>query len=84
LHPLCTECDYYGLETGMVELSDLAPRIKELKVRQDELMKSRVLVEADMTLHGVQHVDTGRVKAHCSDLRSLLAETDIVKSKALE
>jgi hypothetical protein len=63
-------------------LSDLAPRIKELKARQDELLKSRVLLEADMTIHGVQYVDAEKIKAYCSDLRSLLSETDIMKSKA--
>jgi hypothetical protein len=63
-------------------LNDLAPRIKELKGRQDELLKARVLLEADMTLHGVQHVDAEQVKSYARDLRSLLTETDIVKSKA--
>jgi hypothetical protein len=35
-----------------------------------------------MTIHGVQYVDVDQVKSYCSDLRSLLSETDIVKSKA--
>ncbi len=73
---------YDALETGKLELNDLAPRIKELKARQDELFKSRVLLEADMTIHGVQYVDVDQVKSYCSDLRSLLSEIDIVKSKA--
>ncbi len=51
---------YDALETGKLELNDLAPRIKELKARQDELFKSRVLLEADMTIHGVQYVDMTR------------------------
>ena len=32
--------------------------------------------------HGVQRVDTEQVKSYARDLRSLLTETDIVKSKA--
>ena len=55
---------------------------KEMKSRQDELLKSRVLLEAEMTLHGVQYVDVDHAKSYCSDLRNLLSETDIVKSKA--
>ena len=51
---------YDALETGKLELNDLAPRIKELKVRQDDLLKTRVLLEADMTLHGVQHLNGRR------------------------
>ncbi len=73
---------YDALETGKLDLNDLAPRIKELKARQDELFKSRVLLEADMTIHGVQYVDADKIKSYCSDLRALLSETDIVKSKA--
>jgi len=73
---------YDALETGKLDLNDLAPKIKELKVRQDELFKSRVLLEADMTIHGVQYVDVDQVKSYCRDLRGLLSETDIVKSKS--
>ena len=73
---------YDALETGKLDLNDLAPRIKELKARQDELFKSRVLLEADMTIRGVQYVDADQIKSYCNDLRGLLSETDIVKSKA--
>jgi len=68
--------------TGKLDLNGLAPRIKELKRRQDELLKARVLLEADMTVQGVQHVDAEQVKSYACDLRSLLTETDITKSKA--
>ena len=40
---------YDALETGKLDLDDLAPRIKELKTRQDELNKSKIQVEADFT-----------------------------------
>jgi hypothetical protein len=35
-----------------------------------------------MTIHGAQYVDANQVKSYCNDLRALLSETDIVKSKA--
>ena len=41
----------------------------------------RVLVEAEMTLHGVQHVNSEQVKASANDIRTLLAETDIARNK---
>ena len=72
---------YDVLETGKLDMNDLAPRIKELNARRDELSKARVMVEADMTLRGVQHVDAEQVKSYASDLRSLLVETDIARSK---
>jgi site-specific DNA recombinase len=73
---------YDILETGKLSLDDLAPRIKELKARQEEISKARVLLDAEMTLHGARHVDTELVKTYAADLRSLLTEGDITQSKA--
>ncbi|MBN1368131.1 MAG: hypothetical protein JW967_09435 [Dehalococcoidales bacterium] len=53
-----------------------------MKARQDALFKSRVLLETEMTIKGVKRVDGDQVNSYCSDLRSLLSETEIVKSKA--
>ena len=64
-----------------MDINDLAPRIKELRTRQEGLLKTRVVAEAEMTLHGVQHVDAQQVKSYASDLRSLLVDTDFVRSK---
>jgi site-specific DNA recombinase len=58
---------YDALEMGKLELNDLAPSIKELKVRQDELLKSRVLLEADMAIHGVRSdVNNGHQTIHAA------------------
>ncbi len=73
---------YDALETGKLSLDDLAPRIKELKTRQDDLGKARVQTEADLVLEGVQHVDVETVKSYAQDLRSLLEESDFTQSKA--
>jgi hypothetical protein len=43
---------YDALETGKLTLDNLAPRIKGLRMRQDELSKTRVVAEAEMTLQG--------------------------------
>ena len=73
---------YDVLETGKLNLDDLAPRIKELKAKQDGLMKTRVQTEADMVLEGVQHINAEAVKAYAQDLRSLLEDGDFIQSKA--
>ena len=73
---------YEALETGKLDLDDLAPRIKELKLRQDELSKARVLLEAEMAVQGVQQVDEAMVKAYAEDLRELLGEADLTERKA--
>jgi len=73
---------YDALETGKLGLDDLAPRIRELKIRQDELSKSRVQIEADMVVQGVGQVDVDVVKAYAQDLRGLLEESDFTERKA--
>ena len=73
---------YDALETGKLGLDDLAPRIKELKTRIDELSKTRLLVDANLAVQGVRHVDRDMVVAYANDLRSLLGEGDIADSKA--
>jgi site-specific DNA recombinase len=72
---------YDALETEKLSLDDLAPRIKELRVRQDELSKARLLVEAEKVTPVVKHVDAEIVKAYARDLECLLGEADILESK---
>ena len=72
---------YEALETGTLTIDDLAPRIKDLKARQDGLQQKRVQTEADMVLEGVQHVDVDVVKSYAEDLRNLLGNSDLVQSK---
>ena len=73
---------YDALETGNLNLDDLSPRIRELRARQDELTKTRVLVEAEMVAQGVEQVDAATVKAYAHDLRGLLEEADFTERKA--
>ena len=73
---------YEALETGKLDLDDLAPRIKELKLRQDELGKARVLLEAEMAAQGVQQVDEALVRAYAEDLQALLEEGGLTERKA--
>jgi site-specific DNA recombinase len=73
---------YDALETEKLDLDDLAPRIKALRVRQDELSKARVLLEAEKITRIVKHVDAEIVKAYARDLKCLLEEADILESKA--
>jgi site-specific DNA recombinase len=73
---------YDTLETGKLELNDLAPRIKELKYRQDELNITRVQIEAEMVVRGVEQVDLAMAKAYAQDLRGLLEEADFTERKA--
>ena len=73
---------YDALETGKLVLDDLAPRIKELRNRQDELSKVRVQVEAEMAVRNVEQVDSAVVIAYARDLRGLLEEAGFTERKA--
>ena len=73
---------YDALETEKLSLDDLAPRIKELRVRQDELSKARLLLEAEKVTRVIRHVDAKIVKAYARDLECLLGEVDVLESKA--
>ena len=73
---------YDALETSKLSLDDLAPRIKELRTRQDELSKARLQLEAEKITRGIKHVDAEVIKSYARDLKSLLEEVDIAESKA--
>ncbi len=72
---------YDALETGRLSLDDLAPRIKELNKRQDELCQARVQVEVETVAQGNEQVDVEVVKSYAEDLRSLLGEASFTESK---
>ena len=73
---------YDALGTEKLSLDDLALRIKDLRARQDELSKARILVEAERITRVVKHVDARIVKAYAQDLKCLLGEAGILESKA--
>ena len=74
--------NYDALETGKLALDDLAPRIKELRLRGEELSKTRVQVEAELILQGKPYIDAALVRSYAEDLKSLLEESDFAESKA--
>ena len=73
---------YDALETGKIDLDDIAPRIKELRARQNELSKDRLHIEVEMAAEGTERVDLEIVKAYARDLASLLGEASFTESKA--
>ncbi len=72
---------YDALETAKLSLDDLAPRIKEMKARQDDLNKSRIQLEAELIAQGVEQVDLDTVKCYAQDLRNLIEEAELVERK---
>ncbi len=73
---------YDALETGKLTLDDLAPRIKELRAKQDELSKARIIAEAEMTLQGYQPIDINIMASYVADLWNILDESEVAQRKA--
>jgi site-specific DNA recombinase len=72
---------YDALETGSLGLEELAPRIKELKSRQDELNKMRIQLQADMVVQDYRQVDKDVVRSYTRDLRHLIVESELIDRK---
>jgi DNA invertase Pin-like site-specific DNA recombinase len=73
---------YDAIETGKVTLDDLSSRIRELKDRQTELSKVRLVAEAEMVARGEERIDVEMVKAYGRDLRAMIEEASLTERKA--
>ena len=67
---------YDALETRKLSIDELAPRIKQLKARVDELNYTKVQLEVDMATQGITSVDLQTVKEYAEDLKNLLVEIE--------
>ncbi len=65
-----------------LDVDDVAPRIKSLREQRDALLKSRVLVEAELVAQDAEPVDGAAVKAYAEDLAQLLNEAEATERKA--
>ena len=73
---------YDALETGKIDLNDLAPRIKELRTKETELSNAKIQLEVEMVVEGTETVDVDSVKSYAEDLRNVLDEIDSQERKA--
>ena len=73
---------YSALETGKLELEDLAPRIKALRSQKDDLEEKRLAVVESLKETTVELLGVPKVRAYVDDLRELLSKGSIVEQKA--
>jgi len=73
---------YDSLETGKVELGDLAPRIKELRTRQEKLLATKVQLETSLSDRRVELASPDIVRRYAADLRNLLTRSELAERKA--
>ncbi len=73
---------YDAIETGQIDLSDLAPRIRQLRDRQEKLNSRRIEVESLLSDRRVELADPLTVKYYVSDLHTLLNESSLAERRA--
>jgi hypothetical protein len=73
---------YDALETGEFKGGELAPRIKALFQKKEELQQAKAEAEEALQYRTIQLADPQVVRAYVQDLRGLLEESGIVEKKA--
>jgi site-specific DNA recombinase len=73
-------CD--ALETGEFKGGELAPRIKALFQKKEDLQQASSEAEEALRDRTIELADAGVVKAYVEDLRALLEESSIMEQKA--
>ena len=72
---------YAALETGKLDMNDLAPRIKDLRAQIDELKRARVDLELERASEAIR-VSRADVRAYAEDLHGLLDSGSMFERKS--
>jgi hypothetical protein len=73
---------YDALETGEIGLEDVAPRIQQLRHRQQQLQARKWELEALLSNRRVELANLETVPRYVADLRNLLNESSLTERKA--
>lgn len=72
---------YDALETGEFKGGELAPRIKELFEKKEQLQRAKIEAEETLKCQKIELADPAVVKEYVQDLKKLLEESSIVEQK---
>ena len=73
---------YDALETGGIDLNDIAPRIRELRKRQEKLRIRKAEIESFLSDRRVELASPEIVKSYVDDLRNLLNNSSLAERRA--
>ena len=73
---------YDAIETGKVELNDLAPRIQALRHQEDQLEASWLDSEEALTQRRIKLADAEVVRSYVDNLRDVLSKSPLTEQKA--
>jgi len=72
---------YDALETGEFKGGELAPRIKALLEKKEELQRAKIEAEETLKYHSIELASPAIVNEYVKSLRALLEESSIVSKK---
>ena len=72
---------YAALESGSVDIDDLAPRLKELRARQRELDEKKDEALDEMNQRGDSPLNPAAFRCHLRDLKGILQSTSFLERK---
>jgi site-specific DNA recombinase len=73
---------YDAIETGQIQLADLAPRIQQLRQRRERLQAARWEMEQQLSDRRVELADSETVARYVADLHNLLNESSLAERKS--
>jgi len=73
---------YDAIETGQIKLADLAPRIQQLRQRQEQLQSTRMELEIQLSDRRVELADIETVTSYVKDLHNVLNESSLTEKKS--
>ncbi|MDP2917592.1 MAG: recombinase family protein [Dehalococcoidia bacterium] len=73
---------YDALETGKIQLADLAPRIQQLRQRKEQLQATKWKLEQELSDRRVELADAETVAGYVNDLHNVLNESSLAEKKS--
>ena len=73
---------YDAIETGNVSIADLAPRIRDLRLRNDKLLERKLQLEGLLADRRVELASPEVVKRFTTDMRNVLELSEFTEKKA--
>jgi site-specific DNA recombinase len=73
---------YDAVETGKIPFADLAPRIHDLKARQDKLQERKLQLEADLSDRRVVLASPETVRRFTTEMRKVLETSEFTEKKS--
>lgn len=73
---------YDAIETGYLDLADLALRIKELRLRQEQLYSQKSKVENELAEKRVGLIDMETMARYVADMREIVRDGSLAHKKA--